>query len=246
MLEVRLKSGSHRRLALVAATLAFLGTAGAQAGTGGAEAGQAPDGQPRILATGDSMMRYTDGRLKSDLLRTQDVAFFSDIRIGTGISKTQDNWTRNAGRQARKYLPTATVVFLGAAEGFHMPGARCCGTRWIYAYAKRVKKMIRAYARNGAHVYWLTLPAARDTRRHRIFRSVNRGIRRAVRTSGPRAHLVNVAAVLTPRGRYRRTMHWQGQQVIVRTEDGVHLTSGGHAVVTPLIIAAMRRDGVIF
>ena len=103
MLAVRLESGSHRRLALAAATLAFLGAGGAQAGTGGAGAAQVPDGQPRILATGDSMMRYTDGRLKTDLLRTQDLAFFSDIRIGTGISKAQDNWT---GMRADRHAST--------------------------------------------------------------------------------------------------------------------------------------------
>jgi len=235
--------GSVVGLALVIAVLALLGPA--------VYLGSRPDGiapgpgeGPRILATGDSMMRYLDGRLKDKLGRIQQVSFpRSDIRIGSGISK--DDWVGIARRQVREHQPRATVVFMGAADGFPMPHALCCGEAWIAEYARRAKKMVRAYSRKGrAEVYWLTLPAARDARRGRIFKAVNRAIRRAVRSS-EQAHLVDAGAVFTPGGRYRRTMLWEGRQVVVRTPDGVHLTSGAHAIAAPLIRDAMRRDGLL-
>lgn len=246
--EAGLDRGSALGLALVVAVLAMLGTAGAAPAATVTEfsAGITPgiNGGPPILATGDSMMRYLDGRLEGELKLIQEVSFHSDVRIGSEISK--DHWVRRARQQVRKYQPRATVIFMGAAEGFNMPHARCCGKAWVAEYADRVEKMIRSYSRKGrAEVYWLTLPAPRDARRDRIFAQVNRAIRRAVRTSGPHAHLVDAWAVLTPRGRYRRTMLWEGRRVVVRTRDGAHLASAGHAIVTPLILDAMRKDGLV-
>lgn len=249
MVEARLDSGPNKRSALgpalVVAVLALLGTAGAapSATSGPDRIAAGGNAGPRIFATGDSMMRYLDGRLKSDLERIQDVSFRTDVRIGSGISK--DNWVGISRQQVRQHRPRATIVFIGAADGFHMPGAPCCRKAWIAEYADRVTKIIRAYARKGqADVYWLTLPAPQDSRRQGIFRAVNRAIRRAARSSGPAAHIVDTWAVFTPGGRYRRTMLWEGRQVVVRTPDGVHLTSGAHAIAAPLIRDAMRRDGV--
>ena len=74
------------------------------------------------------------------------------------------------------------MVFVGANEGFAMPGAggaeiECCGPDWAAEYAYRARAMIDTYRRGGdARVYWLTVPAPRDADRARISRSVNAAI----------------------------------------------------------------------
>ena len=81
--------------------------------------------------------------------------------------------------------------------------------------------------------------------RRAIFPKVNRAIRRAVRASGPDAHVVDAWGASTPGGRYRRTMLWHGMRVNVRHPDGIHLVPAGAAIVAERIVKAMLRDGVI-
>ncbi len=47
-----------------------------------------------------------------------------DVHVGTGISKTDLlDWGKLAAKQVGKDEPDAVVVFIGANEGFPMPGA---------------------------------------------------------------------------------------------------------------------------
>lgn len=208
-------------------------------------ASPAPAAGPHILATGDSMIQIVDIKLEKKLKKIQPVSFRRDARVGTGISKS--NWVRWARRQARKHRPKATVVYIGANDGFNMgQDALCCGKGWVAEYQSRVQKMIRAYVRRGkGEVYWLTLPAPRDRHFRRIFPAVNRAIRRAVKASGPHAHLIDAWEVFTPEGRFRRTMRWQGKRVVVRQSDGVHLSWTGATIAAGLVRDAMRKDGVV-
>jgi len=57
--------------------------------------------------------------------------------------------------------PDAIVVFIGANEGFAVPGPGgrqldCCGPGWAAVYAGRVRRMMNTYRQAGAaRVYWL-------------------------------------------------------------------------------------------
>jgi len=220
------------RLALPALTALALLAAPANAG-------------PRILATGDSMIQIVDVKLEKKLKKLQPVSFRSDARVGSGISKSP--WVRWSRRQARKHRPRATVAFIGANDGYNMgPGARCCGDGWVKKYRSRVLKMMRAWSRRGTGaVYWLTLPAPRPAAFQRIYAAVNRAIRGAVRRSGKHVHLIDTWEVFTPKGRFRRTMRWQGKRVVVRQSDGIHLSWTGAAIAAGLVKKAMRKDGVV-
>ena len=88
----------------------------------------APDAVPRanaaaaatVLATGDSMMQILDIYLARRLEPGGKLDVRSDTRISTGISKPSLlNWPRYAASQARRLHPRATVMFLGANDGFN-------------------------------------------------------------------------------------------------------------------------------
>jgi hypothetical protein len=199
---------------------------------------------PRVLATGDSMMRGVHSHVGAELRGVQEVSFRSELRIGEGI--TNEPWGRVARRQVQQHRQRATVAFMGANDGYNMVDAPCCGKRWVAKYRARVKRTIRIWTRNGrAEVYWLTLPAAGFGRRIRLFPRINRIIRRAVTVSGPHAHLVDTWAALSPDGRFHRTMPVDGVEVEIRSPDGVHLRPAGQAIVARLVRDAMLRDGVI-
>jgi hypothetical protein len=199
---------------------------------------------PRILATGDSMMRGVHSHLGAELMSVQEVSFRAELRIGEGI--TNEPWVHVARRQVQRHRQRATVAFMGANDGYDMIDAPCCGKRWVAKYRDRIKRTIRVWSRNGrAEVYWLTLPAAGFGRRIRLFPKINRILSRAVTTSGPHAHLVDTWAALSPDGRFHRTMLVNGVEVEIRSPDGVHLRPGGQAIATRLVRDAMLRDGVI-
>jgi hypothetical protein len=201
---------------------------------------------PRILVTGDSMMRGVDRSLRQELAAIQEVSFRSDIHIGEGI--TNAPWIQWARRQAREHRPHATVAFMGANDGYHMFHALCCRERWVAKYEDRVTRIIRAYLREGrAEVYWLTLPASsmRSGRRRQIFPKINGAIRRAVQASGAHAHLVDAWGVFTPGGHFSSTLLWKGVELLVRNVDGVHLTRRGQGIAAELIRDALLADGVV-
>ena len=200
---------------------------------------------PHILVTGDSMMRGVDFKLRKQLEGIPELSFTSDVHIGEGI--TNSPWIRRARRQVREYRPTTTVAFMGANDGYDMFRAPCCRAKWLAKYEDRVRRTIRAYLSDGsAQVYWLTLPAAGEGRRRpRIFPRINDAIRRAVERSGPHAHVVDAWAVFTPGGLYRSTMLWNGVELEVRNEDGVHLSSPGQGIAAELIRYALLADGVV-
>jgi hypothetical protein len=226
---------------LVCAALAAIAVPGAAAGAS----------RGRVLATGDSMIQYVDFALR-DRLRPHRLRLRSDAHVGTGLSKPfQLNWVRHARGIAASYRPKATVVFLGANDGFpmrwHGRRVNCCSSDWVRAYAGRARAMMRALERGGAaRVYWLTLPAARPRDFNRIYRRVNKALALAAAAErGRGVRLLDMGRIFTPRGRFRRTIKRHGRHVVVRQSDGIHLNRAGAGIAAGAVVRAMRRDGVL-
>jgi hypothetical protein len=201
----------------------------------------------RVLATGDSMIQIVDGFL-AQKLKPQHFRVRSDAHIGTGISKPfQLDWVAHARRLARSYRPSATVVFLGANEGFPLrwEGKRrnCCSRAWRQAYARRAQEMMHSLSQDGAApVYWLTLPAARPHDWNHIYKSVNLALRTAARREGEGVRLLDMGAVFTPRGRFQQTIVRGGRRVSVRQSDGIHLNVAGARIAARVVVRRMHRD----
>ena len=202
-----------------------------------------PPAHLRLLATGDSMIQTVDHALDRRLPRA---TVRSDARISTGISKPQMlDWVAHARRQAASFRPEATVVFLGANDGFPIGAAGCCGDAWIDAYARRVREMMEAYRRGGAgRVYWMTLPTPGKPTFARVFRAVNAAVRRAARRAGSGVRVIDVSAAVAPNG-YARSIRRGGRTVVVRQDDQVHLSLAGADIAAALVVDALRRDGLV-
>ena len=213
-----------------------------------------------LLATGDSMMLYVADGLAEELSPEPAVRLRRDARSATGITKSfLLSWPRHARWQAERHRPDATVVFLGASDGYPLltrSGARtpCCGAAWGREYARRARLMMETYSRGGSsYVYWLLLPRARPSLslgrtaigRARVFPAVNRAIRLAARPMGDTVRLVRLDEVFTPRGRYSDTIVWAGRRVTARARDGIHLSRQGAAIAASLVVDRMRSDGLL-
>ncbi len=202
--------------------------------------GKGPAPPPVLLATGDSTMQGVDSFLSAELGERARVT--SDVRPGYGISKTNAT-ARDARAQVKKTSPSTTAVSIGGAEGATMTTpagvtALCCGETWVAEYSRRVRAMMRIYARKGAaRVVWLTQPKPREPAFAVVVDAVNAGIIRAAEGLKD-VVLVRMDTIFTPDG-YTDTIRYKGRTVHVRQDDGVHLNIAGTAIAAKEIAAAI-------
>jgi hypothetical protein len=201
-----------------------------------------------LLVTGDSMSQPLDQDLARSLA-SSDVKVIRDPHIGTGISNTiLVDWGKLSAQQVRKYQPNAVVVFIGANDGYSMPGPNgkqvdCCSAQWAAIYAGRVRRMMNTYRRAGAaRVYWLTLPTPRDSARAKISRVVNAAIDVAAEPWLAQVRVIDTVPVFTPGNRYRDSMTISGEPTIVRQADGIHLNDAGSTLAAKLVLSAVDAD----
>jgi lysophospholipase L1-like esterase len=201
-----------------------------------------------VLVTGDSMSMPLD----DDLARTLDpkgIHVVEDPHVGTGISSTLLlDWGQEATAQVKSDHPDAVVVFIGANDGFSMPDPAgvqvpCCSAKWAAIYATRARLMMNTWRRAGiARVYWLTLPAPRDSTREAIAKVVDAAVEVAAQPWQDQVRIIDTVPVFTPGDRYRDAMPVNGTQTIVRQADGIHLNDAGSQVAANIVLAAITRD----
>jgi uncharacterized protein len=201
-----------------------------------------------LLVTGDSMSEPLD----SDLAQTLDpkgVHVIQDPHIGTGISQTiLLDWGKEAAAQVKQFHPDAVVIFIGANDGFSMPGpgggqVNCCSAEWAAIYAQRARSMMDIYRQAGvARVYWLTLPAFQNAERSKIARVVDYAVTVAAQPWADQVRMIDMVPVFTPGFVYRSAMTIGGQATIVRQADGIHLNDAGSQLAANIVETAIDKD----
>jgi lysophospholipase L1-like esterase len=204
-----------------------------------------------LLVTGDSMSMPLDDDLAQQLDPT-GVHVIEDPHVGTGISSTfLLNWGKLATAQVKQDHPEAVVVFIGANEGFPMPGpsgkqVACCSAEWAAIYANRARQMANTYRQDGAaRVYWITLPTPRDPARQEISRVVNAAIEVAVEPWADQIRVIDTIPTFTPGDVYRDSMNVAGKPTIVREADGVHLNEAGSKLLAGIVRGRVEQDYTI-
>jgi hypothetical protein len=202
-----------------------------------------------LLVTGDSLSTPLDTEMAKRLAGRSGVRTIRDPHLGTGISKSLlVDWGQLSADQVKRDRPDAVVVFIGANEGFPLPGqegknVECCGPDWAAVYATRVRRMMETYRRRGAgRVYGLTLPAPRDSDRRDIARTVNASIYAAAAPYRAQVRVLDMSAIFTPGFKYRDAMDVDGRKQIVRESDGIHLNDVGVRPAADAVLQALARD----
>jgi len=201
-----------------------------------------------LLVTGDSMSQPLDADL-AQKLDPKGVHVIQDPHIGTGISQTDLlDWGKEASAQVKQHHPDGVVMFIGANDGFPMSGpggaqVQCCSAEWAAIYAQRARSMMDVYRQNGlARVYWLTLPAPRDSARQKISRVVDAAVTVAAQPWADQVRMLDMVPVFTPGFAYRDAMSVGGQATLVRQADGIHLNDAGSQLASGIVEAAIAKD----
>ena len=203
-----------------------------------------------LLVTGDSLSTPLDIEIARKLAdQGAGVQVTRDPHLATGISNTGlVDWGQLSSSQAANDDPDAVVLFIGANEGYPMPGpsgrqVSCCGPAWEAIFRSRVGQMMDNYLQGGAQrIYWLTIPTQRDPARKPIADDVNQAVREAAAQRGAAVRVVDLIPRFTPGDRYRDSISIDGEQTIVRQSDGIHLNEVGASVAADMVLAAVNRD----
>jgi lysophospholipase L1-like esterase len=204
----------------------------------------------KLLVTGDSLSTPLDIEIARKLAdQGAGVQVTRDPHLATGISNTGlVDWGKLSSTQAADDDPDAVVLFIGANEGYPMPGpssaqVSCCGPQWEAIFRSRVEQMMDNYLNGGVQrIYWLTVPTQRDPARKPIADDVNRAIRQAAASRGAAVRVVDLQPTFTPGDSYRDSISIDGKQTIVRQSDGIHLNEDGSSVAADLVLQAVDRD----
>ncbi|MDX6698162.1 MAG: uncharacterized protein QOE65_1559 [Solirubrobacteraceae bacterium] len=205
----------------------------------------------KLLVTGDSMSMPLDSVLAKRLVDKQ-VDVVRDAHLGSGISTTLVvDWGKLSRAQIKKHHPDAVVIFIGANDGFPIPGAGgddvgCCSADWAALYANRVRQVANAYRQGGdARVYWITLPTPRNSARRKIARVINAAIAVGAQPWASQVHVIDTVPIFTPGDAYRDAMTVDGKDTIVRQADGIHLNDAGSTLLATEVLRAIEGDFVL-
>jgi hypothetical protein len=217
---------------------------------GGTGAGEAPSTAEleTLLVTGDSLSTPLDTEL-ARRLAPEGVEVVREPHLGTGISNTAlADWGELSTAQVAAERPDAVVVFIGANEGYGMPGpgggeVECCGPGYAAVYANRVRQVMDNYRQDGAaKVYWLTVMTPRDPDAARVSKLVNESIRVAAQPWASQVRVVDTVPVFTPGERYTDSIPVDGTDTIVRESDGIHLNGEGSSIAADLVLERIDED----
>ncbi len=201
-----------------------------------------------LLVTGDSLATPLDTEL-ARRLAPDGVEVIRDPHLATGISNSAlVDWGELSNGQVSADHPDAVVVFIGANEGYPIPGAagaevECCGPEYAAAYANRVRQVMDTYRQNGAaKVYWLTVMTPRDSDAAEISRTVNASIEVAAQPWRDQVRVIDTVPIFTPGERYRDAIQVDGSETIVRESDGIHLNETGSSIAADAVLERIDQD----
>lgn len=201
-----------------------------------------------LLVTGDSLATPLDSEL-ARRLAADGVDVIRDPHLATGISNSDlVDWGRLSTGQVAAEHPDAVVVFIGANEGYSLPGPggsqiECCGPDYAAAYANRVRQVMNTFRQGGeAKVYWLTVMTPRDPDAQRVIEMVDAAIEVAAQPWRSQIRVIDMVSAFTPGGRYTDSIELDGEQTIVRESDGIHLNEAGAAHAAEIVLDRIDDD----
>lgn len=203
----------------------------------------------RLLVTGDSLTEFFGPVLVNQASSSGPVRGSVDVHYGTGLARPDFvDWSVVARQQAATYHPEAVVVLMGGNDFQNMtlPNGQFFQAptpAWTREYQRRAAICMRVWTRGGARrVYWLSIPPARVPAWAYADSQINLALKRAA-AQVPGTEYLDIQGPITNHGRYADFVaDGHGQSVLVRTTDGVHITTAGATIIAREVMVVLRRE----
>ncbi len=198
----------------------------------------------RVLEVGDSLGEDLGFQLSAELPPTGVATVAADAVGDTGLSnENYYDWPVHLQQDIATSHPEVVVIFLGAndGQGFDVNGAPVeYGTAgWIAAYTQRVDQMLEESDQAGARVVWVGMPPMQDPALNSEMQQIDTIYRQQTEKFHGALYLSS-APVLAPNGQFTfQLTASNGQPEVIRTPDGVHLTTPGAQLLSQAVIQAI-------
>jgi uncharacterized protein len=204
----------------------------------------------RVLILGDSLGLDLGGSLQNALANTGVVTATLDGKESTGLTRPDYfNWPAELAGDLPKSNPQVVVAMMGANDPQDFPGPPDVpfGTpQWNQQYEATVIKFMQEATSTGATLIWVSIPPMQDPGLNARIDTIN-GLQHQAATQVKNVIYVSSASILgTAQGQYTAFLVINGQNVNVRTPDGIHITPDGATLLSNAVLQTMRTQiGVI-
>jgi hypothetical protein len=199
----------------------------------------------RVLEIGDSLGIDLGDQLQSQLdatgLATTTVAAMGDTGL---VNLAYYDWPAQLVALLAADHPQLVVVFLGANDdqGLDVDGmAAAPGTApWTAAYAQRVDAVVRETTATGARVVWVGMPPMANPDLNAAMAVEDAIFQHETDAFAGTLYVASAPVLGDASGQYETSgTDGSGQQVVLRTPDGVHLTPDGAGELATAVIDAI-------
>jgi hypothetical protein len=192
-----------------------------------------PEDPLRLWIGGDSLAGSLGPSLGAMAGETGVVqpTFHSKVSSGL-VSRDFYDWPEHAPEDFAKYDPEVAVFWIGTNDAKSAPQDVADDDAWRDDYTVRVEEMLTTLIGEGRTVYWVGAPVMKDRSFAERVQVLNE-LAAAVVAKHPEARYVDAYTLFAdPDGKYTASLPDEdGDPVLVRAGDGVHLTPDGGTVV---------------
>ncbi|TAJ57569.1 MAG: DUF459 domain-containing protein [Brevundimonas sp.] len=204
-------------------------------------------GPLRIGVFGDSMADGLYAGLYRDLQDQPNVSVTKFSQVSTGLSRYDyvDIQARTRTQLDETPVDVAVMLFgTNDAQGIDTGGAvHMFGTDgWKSAYAKRIDDLVALLRSRNVAVYWVGLPRMkRDSFDGRMM-LINGVVEARMRALGV-PYIETVSLTSNDEGGYEAYLPTgSGRRVLMRANDGIHMSMAGYLRMSAPVAARLKRD----
>ncbi|MBA3048171.1 DUF459 domain-containing protein, partial [Brevundimonas sp.] len=204
-------------------------------------------GPLRIGVFGDSMADGLYAGLYRDLQDQPNVSVTKFSQVSTGLSRYDYVDIQAKTRAQLDETPVDVAVMLfgtNDAQGIDTGGAvHMFGTDgWKAAYAKRIDDLVALLRSRNVAVYWVGLPRMkRDSFDGRMM-LINGVVEARMRALGV-PYIETVSLTSNDEGGYEAYLPTgSGRRVLMRANDGIHMSMAGYLRMSAPVAARLKRD----
>ncbi|HEX4427720.1 MAG TPA: DUF459 domain-containing protein [Frankiaceae bacterium] len=203
----------------------------------------------KVLVAGDSMTEFFGPDLINQASAAGKATGNTVTKYGTGLVRPDFfDWSLFAQQLVSQQNPEAVIVMMGGNDGQGITLAN--GTvlpdgsdAWAKEYRRRVEVVMRIFSGNGKRkVYWVPMPVPRSAKLAIDYHLMDLAVADAAAVV-PGVTDVNIVPRLSNNGQYADYLPGlNGQTILARTQDGIHLSTDGANLAATLVLTAMNKD----
>lgn len=207
----------------------------------------ARQGPLRIGVFGDSMADGLYAGLYRDLRDQPGVTVTKFSEVSTGLSRYDYvDIQAKTRRQLDEQPVDAAVILFGTndAQGIEMDGqVHPFGSDgWKAAYARRVDDLVALLRSRDVAVYWVGLPRMKGQRFDGRMALINAVVEARMQALGV-PYIETVALTSNGEGGYEAYLpNDAGRRVLMRANDGIHMSMAGYLRISAPVAARLKRD----